>query len=107
MKEGKTPVREVSTDSIQVGSWEAWAPAPRSPPQEQIQKSGSIFPTHKLKVGATQQGRPVQKKKKSPFFPDPRTFKHVAISLRKQEIPPKPHRFPRRTPFQSIPPCWT
>lgn len=64
MKEGKRPVREVSTDSIQVGSWEAWAPAPRSPPQEQIQKSGSIFPTHKLKVGATQQGRPVQKKKK-------------------------------------------
>lgn len=48
-----------------------------------------------------------EEKKKSPFFPDPRTFKHVAISLRKQEIPPKPHRFPRRTPFQSIPPCWT
>lgn len=71
MKEGKRPVREVSTDSIQVGSWEAWAPAPRSPPQEQIQKSGSIFPTHKLKVGATQQGRPVQKKKKKPFLPRP------------------------------------
>lgn len=37
--------------------------APRPPTQEQVQKSGSIFPTPKLKAGATQQGRPVQNKK--------------------------------------------
>lgn len=60
--------------------------APRPPPREPVQKSGSIFPTPKLKVGATQQGWPVGKKK-SPFSPDPRTFKHVAISLPKQDSP--------------------
>lgn len=67
--------------------------APRPPTQEQVQKSGSIFPTPKLKVGATQQGSPVQKKNAfSP--PTPGHSSNVAISLPKQEIPPKPHRGP-------------
>lgn len=71
---------------------------PRPPPQEQVQKSGSIFPTPKLKVGAIQQGRPIQKKKAlSPA--DPQDIQtHCRFSAEARDSP-QPHRHPAAHTF--------